>query len=465
MEKLTFNANNYAVYRTKDKNHFEYRAFVDISYVAKPIDPIQKLNIFAPETYYDGGSINGYTLKTAPIFMPNTVGGYMPGQRDFPDNTAFNNGAQTITAALKRGYIVISAGVRGRSLTNSAGQNIGKAPALIVDLKAAIRYIKFNQATIPGNVERIITNGTSAGGALSALAGVTQNQDSFTPYLAAIGAAPADDRIFAVSAYCPIHNLENADAAYEWQFNEVKEFHRMHINFTQSGKPNFTPWDGQLTKKEQLLSTELKQQFIHYVNQLGLKDTAGNQLTLDSNGQGSFLEVIKQQLLHSAQRALDQGNDLLNYSWLNIRYGKVIGIDWSQYLHFITRMKSVPAFDALDLNSPECNEFCTEQIDAKHFTQFSQTHTTVKSKVADQGVIDLINPIHFIGDQNAVIAKHWRIRHGAADRDTSFAIPTILALFLKNRGVDVDFALPWGKPHSGDYDLPELFTWIDNLCQ
>ena len=79
-------------------------------------------------------------------------------------------------------------------------------------------------------------------------------------------------------------------------------------------------------------------------------------------------------------------------------------------------------------------------------------------------MVRLMNPVTHILEGNPDAAQHWRIRHGSFDRDTSLAIPVILATLLKNRGFDVDFALPWGLPHSGDYDLPELFTWIDGLC-
>lgn len=51
-------------------------------------------------------------------------------------------------------------------------------------------------------------------------------------------------------------------------------------------------------------------------------------------------------------------------------------------------------------------------------------------------------------------------RHGSIDRDTSLAIPTVLATRLQNKGYAVDFALPWDRPHSGDYDLTELFAWM-----
>ena len=43
---------------------------------------------------------------------------------------------------------------------------------------------------------------------------------------------------------------------------------------------------------------------------------------------------------------------------------------------------------------------------------------------------------------------------------------TIKAIKMcKNNGINVDFAYPWGVPHSGDYDLSELFSWIDGICK
>lgn len=53
-------------------------------------------------------------MHTAPIFMPNTVGGYMPGPADEPGKD-FKGRINSIFRALKHGYIVVSAGVRGRT--------------------------------------------------------------------------------------------------------------------------------------------------------------------------------------------------------------------------------------------------------------------------------------------------------------------------------------------------------------
>ena len=54
---------------------------------------------------------------------------------------------------------------------------------------------------------------------------------------------------------------------------------------------------------------------------------------------------------------------------------------------------------------------------------------------------------------------------GERDRDTSHAVSAILAASLQMAGCKVDIAYPWDVPHAGDYDLPELFDWIDRICR
>nr|WP_137628576.1 subtype B tannase [Lactiplantibacillus daowaiensis] len=442
-----------------------YQAAMDIPYVAHPVDPIQKLNVFVPAGYFAGATINGYQRDTAPILMPNTVGGYLPGPSDAPDKTAWPTNAKTIIAALARGYVVISTGLRGRTQT-AAGQNIGKAPAFIVDMKAAVRYVKANANDIPGDVDCIITNGTSAGGATSALMGASGNAPYFESALKTLGAAEASDNIFAVSAYCPIHNLEHADMAYEWEFNGLNDWYRQKMAMID-GRMRFTPWQGTLTPTQQQLSTTLKADFMTYLNKLQLTDTQGQSLTLDAQGNGSFKDLIGKYLVASAQRALTAGVDIHKYAGFTVTDDRVTGLDLDAYLASITRMKATPAFDDLGLTSPETDLFGDATTAAKHFTAFAQAHTTTPATLAPADLIAAINPVTYLtaAAKQSTVAPHWRIRHGAADRDTAFAIPVILATLLQNRGYDVDFALPWDTPHSGDYDLGELFSWIDGLCQ
>ncbi|MFC6261764.1 subtype B tannase [Levilactobacillus fujinensis] len=441
-----------------------YRYFTGLTYVAQPVDDIQKLNVFVPEAYFNGQHVNGYNRVSAPIFMPNTVGGYMPGPRDYPRNSQPFSRGETILKALKQGYVVVSAGVRGRTQTNFQGEYIGKAPAFIVDMKAAVRYVKFNAGRLPGDPDKIITNGTSAGGATSALMGASGNADFFDTPLLALGAAPATDDVFAVSAYCPIHNLEHADAAYEWEFSGIYQWHRQKIRVVNNRRI-CTPVHGKLTPAERRLSPILKADFSGYLNELHLTDDIGRPLTLTPEGNGSFKDVIIAQLRQSAQEALTAGVDVTKYAGVTVVAGQVTDLNWDRYLRSITRMKGVPAFDTLDLSSPEADLFGSRLVAAKHFTPFAQDHTAVTSQLADADLVAAIDPLTYLLKPQSHIAQHWRIRHGAADRDTSFAIPMILATKLKNNGKDVDFTFPWATPHSGDYDLPELFSWIDNLCQ
>lgn len=333
-----------------------------------------------------------------------------------------------------------------------------------------------NKNLILGDTEKIITNCTSAGGALSALAGASGNCKDFEKYLEEIGAADERDDIFAASCYCPIHNLENADTAYEWQFcGENKYFRTKHKRVED--KIIRVPDEGDLTDEQIKISPQLKKIFTDYVNSLQLLDDEKNILTLDADGKGNFKNFVKKFVLASAKKEFEthnsekncadlmvKGSEISAQNYLQFDGEKIIDFDWDAYIKKITRMKQPPAFDALDLKSPENEEFGDEKVDARHFTKFSMSNNKISgAELADEKIISLMNPTSFIGKNISTITKNWRIRHGAFDRDTSLAIPTILATLLKNNNFNVDFALPWGLPYSGDYDLAELFAWIDNL--
>ena len=474
----------------------KYRAYRNIVYVAHPKNKAaQSMNIFIPAAYFDNGKINDYTKKTAPIFMPNGVGGYMPGEAEEPSEKGHHgDGANAALVALSKGYVVAAPAIRGRTTLGADGKTyVGKAPALIVDYKAAVRYLRHNKNRLPaGDTEKIISNGTSAGGALSALLGATGNAKEYEPYLKEIGAADERDDIFASSDYCPITNLEHADMAYEWMFNGVNTYYMamwqlqdlanrgMNVPGGQTGKPGLPPkapdanaannptaskQEVQMTKEEIAISKVLKDAFPAYVNSLQLKDEQGNLLTLGKDGHGSFRDYIKGKYMQSAQDALSRGLDVSSASWVKVKNGKVVDVDLDAYPAAATRMKAAPAFDKLNLSSAENDEFGSENNTPKHFSAISKQYESKTGEMADSETIKLMNPMNFIGNGKAVTAKHFRIRHGAIDRDTALAIPAILALKLQNSGVDVNFYSPWNRGHAGDYDLPELFNWIDSICK
>lgn len=464
--KLKFNENNYTIETLEmEGKTLVYRAFEDILYIENPVDEkIQKLSIFVPEEFYQGKSINGYNIDNAPIFLPNTIGGYMPGPVERPGKN-FMGKTNTTFWALLHGYVVVSAGARGRMMKDELGKYKGTAPAALCDLKAAIRYLRHNADIIPGDVEKIISNGTSAGGAMSSLLGATGNHPDYEAYLKNMGAANEKDNIFAASCYCPITNLDNADSAYEWEFNGLNGYHTLKFHPSESGEIKPTVVKGEMNGDQIELSAKLKVLFPEYLNSLNLKDTNGNELILDSDGNGTFKEFIKSYVALSAEVELNKGTDLSNIDWITINNSKVISIDFSKYIQFRTRMKPTPAFDNVSMGTPENELFGTETIQYRHFTKFSKEHSTVNGELAEKDQIKMMNPMYYIEDSKADKAKYYRIRHGSIDRDTSLAISAILAVKLVNNGINVDFAYPWGVPHSGDYDLSELFSWIDGICK
>ena len=494
---LDFNPKNYEAQKLEyNGEKIDVRAYEKMVYVANPVDTAYEvMNIYIPEAYFNGKSINGYTGETAPIFFPNQVGGYMPGKPASTKNNGFggmmppmgaNNGAppqemrgdgrppmgnggpmgdfgkreNTVLAALAKGYVVASAGARGRTNKDNKGVFYGKAPAAIVDLKAAVRYLKYNDKVMPGDANKIISNGTSAGGAMSALLGATGDNPDYLPYLKELGAANTSDAIFATSAYCPITNLEHADAAYEWQFCGINSYQKRGPMSSQGNAAEL-----QLSEAQIKISKELKELFPAYLNSLHLKASNGEVYTLDADGNGNFKTLVKSYVIASAQKALKEGADLSMLVWIKIENEKVTDLDWDAYVRYLQRQKTPPAFDALDLNSPETSLFGTSTIDNQHFTAYALKNSNGKATMADGKIVKMMNPMNYIGTPNTQTARHWRIRHGSKDKDTSLAISVILATYLQNNGNDVNLELPWDRPHSGDYDLDELFKWVDGISK
>ena len=476
---LTFDINNYeSMTGTVDNKEIKYRAFEYIPYVSNPIDIDQQyINIYIPEEYFNNGTVNGYNTQTAPIFMPNNVGGYMPSQPMTPK--VENNKPNSALYALSRGYVVASPATRGRTNKASDGNFIGKAPAVIVDLQAATAYLHANDATMPGNAKRIITNGTSAGGAVSLLQGATGNTSDYQPYLQALGAATASTDVYASSAYAPITNLDAADMAYEWSYNGITSFNKVTMGQGELSQANVggTPAPIQrnvqrvnLTNDDVAYSDLLKSHFPDYVNNLQLRDRTGVILKLDKKGNGTFKQYVKSFIIDAANKAKSNGTDLSRYSFLLLdkNTGLVKDIDWDAYNSFTSRSKAPGAFDSRSNDSGENSLFGTSTSDTNHFTITAALHDTTPNNdvyVENAKIVTMMNPMNYLGSPSATNAKYYRIRYGTADSNTSVAIPLIVGTRAQNLGYSVDMATPFGVDHAGDYDLQDLFNWMDSIVK
>ena len=453
-----------------------YRSYQHLLYVGKPVDRrYESLDLKVPVSI-DGKSVNA---SKAPILFIIGVGGYMssPNMRDdttmavvpggggppggppvgqggpggpggAPGGPGPNGGFEM--KGLAEGWVIVSPGARGRDNRDNAGNYYGKAPAAIVDLKAAVRYIRHNQGVLPGNTDWIIATGCSAGGALSSLLAASGNSPLYEPYLKDLGAAQAADNIFAAGCHSPVTDLDHGDMTYEFEFGA-------------------SPVTGS-RMVDQATSGDLKEMYRSYQASLNLNGMNNfGRLTADNFGE----YLVRYYLAPSAEHYLSglsadaRAKYLAKNQWLSWD-GKRATFTFSDFSsRHITRFKLAPAFDDFSMNSPETNLFGNRTTNSAHFTNFSLRHATGNpSATIDpelQTVVNMMNPMYFILQHNAGAALHWWIRHGATETDSSAVGSINLATGLDNMGRDVNAALYWDAGHCEDLDPQGFISWVGKV--
>ena len=490
---------------------------VGVVYVANPASlDYETLGIYVPGAYLEA-SANGdgtytasvkfdaqvgqFTAVTAPYVLPVNTPGYNASQAP----TWLADGIANYTQA---GMIYLQPGIRGRdNTTDSQGQEVvGGAPWGVTDLKAAIRYVRYNKDLLPGDTDKIVSFGHSGGGAQSAVLGASGDSTLYNPYLEALGAAmkdkegnPISDAPYGTMTWSPITSLDYADAAYEWNLGQFADSNtRAEGTFTQA------------------LSQDLAKEYANYINQLGLKHE-GQALTLTESSEGiytqgsyvTYLEGVVNQSLNNfladtsfpytsdgvgpggstesvtyetAQAYIDSLN--AETQWVTYdaaaNRAKISSLaDFAKYVK--TASKSVPAFDALDRSLAENAVFGVADANELHFDQLvarllknnqakyesltdwnSQYVTDFESDLAKTDSLgktiaerqDLYNPMFYLtsaysGYQTSKPAPHWRIRSGLSQGDTALTVETNLAIALENQAngavKSVDFATVWGQ--------------------
>ncbi len=424
-----------------------YTAYEGLLYVSEVEDSThQTMNIYVPE---------GATQHT-PILFRTYFGGYMACPAARPQE------GDATGRALAEGYVVVIPGCRGRTDRYEKLFSPG-ATASVCDLKAAVRYLRHFDDVIPGDPERIITDGASAGGAASALLGATGNHPDYAERLAAMGAADERDDVFASVCYCPIIDLDHSGMAYEWFYGGTAS--RQALPEHKRAESDF-----------------LARSYPAYFDSLGLVKPDGTPLVTEN-----LLDYIAGLIVRSAQKAKDAGADLSDGIGLTFSEGPrarfappvnggapagpaamagnmparprqrgeyVTGVDMEAYLDYVERTEPLKGVPDLDFSWMDgSTEQCLAAIE--HFELTDDLRSRIRS----------MNPLYFIGDPQADNARHWYVRHGARDRDTSFPVPVILERKLSAAGLEVDFAFAWNRPHSGDYALDELFAWMASITE
>jgi len=515
---LAFNPENYTTLNiTVNGAPVQLRQY-KVIYVAKPIKMASSQPNYGPNGYMGDVTLDDvYGYQTMYILVPersykNTTTAifFMVGNggwRTTAASSRITDGAALVStgttdnigAALKAGYIGVSAGTRSRGAKAADGSWAGKASAVVVDAKAAIRYLRLNDSLMPGSAERIIITGGSGGGGLSVAVAASGNSPDYYPYLNEIGAAGIDDSgrstirddIFATVAYCPITDLGNADIAYEWQYNAVR------TATNTSG--------GTYSSAMQSASAALAAAYPSYLASLKLKMEDGTPLTADKMDDAIVIQLKKEIEKTIAKGVVVPGigenfvvssmRGTLNIpnEWLTVRNGKITDINYINYLNFVTKassLKGVPAFDSTAVTgtkvlSGENSLFGSNAVEYSNFMEWAWNNNEVKGDgsgtddtgktwaqhIADPSTtldeqIKMVGPMPYL-NSTADSAPYWYYRHGMLDRDTSFAVEVGLYYGLINDPSvkDINFRLSWMQGHGGNWDVDEAFAWIAGILK
>ena len=255
-----------------------YRTYT-VVYASNPeVVAYEVMNIYVPDN----------ATEASPIFIPLKTGAHMHADINVPfdvDETNINNPSsgtvgtgdmQAAVALMAKGWVVASPAGRGYETTvekDGVTTLAGSAPYCITDFKAAIRYLRRNDAALPGDTDKIVVTGTSGGGTMTSVLGASGNSDYYEPFLAEIGAADERDDVYVAIPYCPVADIDNQGLAYDWIF-----------------------YGGDISNRQgnmRILADAIAGNYVPYVNGLGFKDEKGNALTLDPETlSGSYKEFF-----------------------------------------------------------------------------------------------------------------------------------------------------------------------------
>ena len=490
-------------------------------YVTNPAaTDYENLSIYVPGAYLTATANSDGTTYTAKINRKGTVGQYSghtapivipvntPGYAQQAPATSYSY--TSVSEYLEAGLIYVWPGLRGRNSSTSTRSDA--APWGVTDLKAAIRFLRYNRGVLPGSTDDIVLFGMSGGGAQDTVAGTSGDSPLFEPYLRTIGAAmedahgrPLSDAVAGVMAWCPITDLAEANLSYEWNMGQ----------FASTGTRASTTWSSAYSK-------DLAKAWPKYLNRLGLRDEHGRRLQLTESASGTYLAgSYYDHLIGVITTSLNNFLSDNTFPYTITTQGGPPGsgqtgtsttyetfADYIAYLNtdsawvsydattntatvsglegFVNSQKNankpVGAFDGYSRGQGENSVFAMGLNAPSHFAPLTRdvikanetTYATYSdwssaygsaaydSDFAQKDSVgkdilwrgDAYNPLYFLspafdGYRRSQVAPHWRIRTGIMQGDTANTTEINVQLALLNYGIrDVDFATVWAMAHT-----------------
>ena len=504
-----------------DGKEMKVTEYIDV-YLPEPSISDQRISVYVPE---------GATAESPIILCVNNSGWIANSwasrtkvANDDPEEVAeysSNDDNDKVGAILSRNCVLVSYGGRSRNQEAVDGKYDGHAPGIVADTKAVIRYLRNNADTLPaGDAEKIVITGTSGGGALSAVIGASGNSTDYFESLYEIGAAGIEkqddgtytstinDDVFGVIAYCPITDLGNACAAYEWTYTDTRAALE-GVNFETDPDKEENIWYNQEDHTVDSKTSELLAGYYEdYVDQLGLKLDDGTPLTSD-NLKDTIIDLMEDEIETSIEEygvdTMEKDMEVIPTNgkdangpldWVTFGDDGSFTYDYEKHLTYVasnTKLKVVSAFSNAGLGYGPTNEdslFGSKDVEYCAFNPYSWDNDTVEGNgcgLDDTGLtwdeymetedgqalanqIRMTNAVAYLNDKedndaSGVKAPNWYVRHGMNDRDTSFALETVLRYSITNNSdiQNANFKFAWLQPHKGDHDVTEAYAWLDDV--
>jgi hypothetical protein len=201
------------------------------------------------------------------------------------------------------------------------------------------------------------------------------------------------------------------------------------------------------------------------------------------------LKCANLELQKDIEKKTRRGNRA-NNGWLIFNEDGSYEYDLDKHLYYVakyTTLKPAPAFSNKGLFVTHMNEdslFGSEDIPYCPFNEYSWNNDKEGNGVGkdetgmswdeymqtEEGTalalqIKMTSAIDYLLEGTSDIAPYWYVRHGMDDRDTSFAVEALLfnAVRTNAKIVDSNVGFAWLMPHRGDYDVPEAYSWLENI--
>lgn len=298
-----------------EKNNVYYQ--LNVNYCEKSkINENQKFDIYVPGEYLIGKKINdekykcdvndngqktGYNAKSAPMIIS------IQSEESIEQKTHKKYDFEEISNYINEGYIYIWPGTRGLKENQKNASNEEYSNAIIdgvTDLKALVRFCRFNKGIIPGDIEKIIAFGTNGGGTKSAILGASGDSELYSSKLLAVGAIMANDEGIGISdsvngTMCstPTNILEIAKKANAWSIGQ----------YIDNNNP-----------EKQKANNEMALQYGNFVNKMKFKSEDGTLLYLDETKQGVYASgTYSTYMLSEIEKSINIYNENTNMTKIN----------------------------------------------------------------------------------------------------------------------------------------------------